>query len=33
MAAITGEWQTAILTGGHKAVQQLQRGAGGVGKK
>lgn len=25
MAAIMGEWQTAILTGGHKAVQQLQR--------
>lgn len=25
MAAITGEWQTAIRTGGHKAVPQLQR--------
>lgn len=25
MAAIMGEWQTAILIGGHKAVQQLQR--------
>lgn len=25
MAAIMGEWQTAIRTGGHKAVQQLQR--------
>lgn len=29
MAAIMGEWQTAILTGGHKAVQQLQRERGG----
>lgn len=26
MAAIMREWQTAILTGGHKTVQQLQRG-------
>lgn len=26
MAAIMREWQTAILTGGHKAVQQLHRG-------
>lgn len=26
MAAIMREWQTAIPTGGHKAVQQLQRG-------
>lgn len=25
MAAIMGEWQTDIRTGGHKAVQQLQR--------
>lgn len=25
MAAIMGEWQRAILTGGHKAAQQLQR--------
>lgn len=25
MAAIMREWQTAIPTGGHKAVQQLQR--------
>lgn len=25
MAAIMGEWQAAIRTGGHKAVQQLQR--------
>lgn len=24
MAAIMGEWQTAIQSGGHKAVQQLQ---------
>lgn len=30
MAAIMGEWQTAILTGGHKAVQQLQRERRGV---
>lgn len=29
MAAIMGEWQTAILIGGHKAVQQLQGGGGG----
>lgn len=32
MAAIMGEWQTAILIGGHKAVQQL-RGGGGMSQR
>lgn len=33
MAAIMGEWQTAILIGGHKAVQQLRGGGGGMSQR